>query len=203
MIKKDWTGNNKITFVQLGASSHSTKERETNDFYATDPNALNIFLKKLNEDNIKLHNDIWECACGAGHLSKVLKNNNYNVKSTDLVNRGYGDSNVDFLKVKDTNVKKDILTNPPYKFAQQFVEKALNIIDDGYYVIMFLKIQFLEGKTRQKLYKQKNLKYVYVNSARQLCAMNGEFDKYNATALCYCWFIWQKGYNGEPTIRWL
>ena len=70
---KDWTGNSKSTFVMLGASNHSEKERENNDYYATDPHALEIFLDKLKEDKINLHSDIWECACGQGHLSKVLE----------------------------------------------------------------------------------------------------------------------------------
>ena len=69
---KDWTGNSKSTFVTLGASSHSDGEREINDFYSTDPNTLKIFLNKLKEDSIELHSEIWECACGMGHLSKVL-----------------------------------------------------------------------------------------------------------------------------------
>ena len=60
-MNKDWTGNKKSTFVTLGASNHSEGEREINDFYATDPNALEIFLKALERDNFKLHNRIWEC----------------------------------------------------------------------------------------------------------------------------------------------
>lgn len=43
---KDWIGNSKTTFVTLGASNHSNKEREIDDFYATDPHSLEIFLKK-------------------------------------------------------------------------------------------------------------------------------------------------------------
>ena len=69
---KDWTGNKSTTFVQLGASNHSSKEREINDFYATDPYSLKIFLEALKRDNIELHKKIWECACGQGHLSEVL-----------------------------------------------------------------------------------------------------------------------------------
>ncbi len=88
---KDWIGNKNATFVTLGASNHSDKDREKDDFYATDPNALEIFLDKLKQDNIKLHKDIWECACGQGHLCEVLKKHNYNVYSTDKVDRGYGD----------------------------------------------------------------------------------------------------------------
>ena len=200
---KNWKGNKKSTFVQLGASNHIEKEREQNDFYATDPKALEIFLDKLKEDGIELHLHIWECACGQGHLSKVLKNKGYDVFNTDIIDRGYNDKILDFLLQKNENFSCDILTNPPYKYAQEFVEKALEIQADGYYTIMFLKIQFLEGQARQKLFKKYPPKYVYVNSTRQLCAMNGEFEKYKATAICYCWYIWQKGFEGEPTIRWI
>ena len=42
----------------------------------------------------------------------------------------------------------DILTNPPYKYAKEFIEHAMTIIPDGRKVFMFLKLQFLEGKAR-------------------------------------------------------
>ena len=203
MENKDCTGNKKTTFVMLGSSNHSEKPRETNDFYATNPKSLEIFLDKLEKDKIKLHNNIWECACGKGHLSKVLENRGYKVWSTDLIDRGYGKGNTDFLRSVDNEWCGDILTNPPYKYAKEFVEKALKVTRTGCYTIMFLKIQFLKGQARQELFKKYPPKYVYINSARQLCAMNGEFEKYNATAICYCWFIWEKGFNGEPTIRWI
>ena len=205
MKEKDWNGNKKTTFVTLGASNHSKKEREKDDFYATDPHSLEIFLKKTKEDNFELHKSIWECACGKGHLSEVLKNEKYEVYSTDKIDREYGEGQVDFLQVEipDNSLRMDILTNPPYKYAKEFVEKALKIQSEGYYTIMFLKIQFLEGQARKELFKKYPPRYVYVNSARQLCAMNGEFEKYTATALCYCWYIWEKGWKGESTIRWI
>lgn len=205
---KDWTGNSKTTFTILGASSHSKTERETNDFYATDPESLEIFLKTLERDGFKLHKNIWECACGMGHLSKILENKGYSVLSTDLINRGYGlvDNDTDFLHGKyytHTKYNGDILTNPPYKYAKEFVETALNKISYGNYVIMFLKIQFLEGKERRKLFDKNPPKYVYVNSARQTCYINGDMSKKMSSATCYCWFIWEKGFKGEPIIRWI
>lgn len=202
---KDWTGNKKSTFVTLGASSHSEGEREVNDFYSTDPKALEIFLDRLKEDGIELHKDIWECACGQGHLSKVLENRGYNVTSSDLIDRGYGKGNVDFLNTTFTTgmVQADILTNPPYKFAKEFVERALDITDTGYYTIMFLKIQFLEGQERRKLFDKFPPKYIYVNSARQICYINGDMSKKMSSATCYCWYIWEKGFQGEPIVRWI
>ena len=201
---KDWTGNSKSKYVMLGASNHSDKERQNDDFYATNPHALEILLDSLKRDGFELHKYIWECACGEGHLSNVLEKNGYVTTNTDLVDRGYKNNfqQLDFLTT-DTIFDGDILTNPPYKYAREFVEHALDILKDGYYCIMLLKIQFLEGQTRLNLFKKYPPKYVYVNSARQLCAMNGEFEKYKATAICYCWFIWEKGYMGEPVIRWI
>lgn len=200
---KDWIGNKKSTFVTLGASNHSEKERETNDYYATDPHSLEIFLEKIKNDEIKLHSKIWECACGEGHLSEVLKNKGYDVFSSDLIYRGYGLGNIDFLKTTNIDIKSDILTNPPYKFAKEFVEKALEIQANGYYTIMFLKIQFLEGQGRKELFKKYPPKYIYVNSARQTCYINGDMSKKMSSASCYCWFIWEKGFKKEPIIRWI
>jgi len=198
---KDWIGNKTTTYAILGASNHSEKEREENDFYATDPESLEIFLKALDRDNIKLHQNIWECACGKGHLSKVLEKKGYNVSSTDLIDRGYGTGNVDFLKCVIWT--GDILTNPPYKYAKEFVEKAIEITEEGAYIIMFLKIQFLEGKERRKLFDKYPPKYIYVNSSRQLCLLNGDDINKISSAVCYCWFNWEKGYKGDPVVRWI
>ena len=127
---KDWTGNKQSSFATLGASSHSDVEREKNDFYATDPQSLEIFLDALKRDGVELDELIWECACGQGHLSEVLLKRGYTVKSSDLIDRGYGESDVDFLKCGGV-FHGDILTNPPYKFAKEFVEKALEQLQDG------------------------------------------------------------------------
>lgn len=114
-MNKDWNGNSKSTFVTLGASSHTEHDRAEHDYYSTDPKALEIFLDRIKEDNITLHNKIWESACGEGHLSKVLENRGYQVFSSDLVDRGFGKVQ-DFLNYENQNkLSVDILTNPPYK----------------------------------------------------------------------------------------
>lgn len=203
-MEKDWTGNKKTTFAQLGASNHSDVEREVNDFYATDPDTLEIFLNALNRDGVCLHDKIWEPACGQGHLSEVLKEHGYKVISTDLIDRNYCDEQYDFLNDnRYTFFDGDILTNPPYKYAEEFVEKGLELVRPGDKVIMLLKIQFLEGKARRELFEKYPPKYVYVNSARQTCYINGDMSKKMSSASCYCWFVWEKGFTGQPIIRWI
>lgn len=72
--------------LMLGVNPNAT--REENDFYATNPHAMEIALPHL--EDVGLSKNVWECACGQGHLSKVLENNGYNVYSSDLIDRGYG-----------------------------------------------------------------------------------------------------------------
>lgn len=195
-MSKDWTGNARSTHATLGARNYATEDREANDYYATDPKALELLLE-LEAFSPR----VWECACGEGHLSEVLRKNGHNVLSTDLIDRGYGRGGVDFLQ-QNGSFDGDIVTNPPYKYGLEFVRKALEIVTEGHKVAMFLKVQFLEGKARRKLFKEYPPKRVYVSSSRLRCAMNGDFEKYSISAIAYAWFIWEKGFTGEPTIRW-
>lgn len=202
---KDWTGNAKSIFTCNGASNHSQGEREMQDYYATEPKALEMLLELETFSPY-----VWECACGEGHLSEVLKSHGYDVKSTDIIDRGYiGTETLDFLDVKKEDVKRDItrdiITNPPYKYAKEFVEKAVEISMDGTKIAMFLKITFLESKARRKLFEKYPPKTIYVSSSRLQCAKNGDFSKYSkgvGTAVAYAWFIWEKGFKGEPIVKW-
>ena len=145
---KDWTGNSRSAHATLGARNYALEERETNDYYATEPKALELLLKEE-----EFSENIWECACGEGHLSKVLKNHGHKVFSTDLIDRGYGLGGIDFLQW-DSSYDGDIITNPPYRYALEFVEKALEVVTDGHKVAMFLKLQFLEGKARRAFFEK-------------------------------------------------
>lgn len=196
---KDWTGNSNSIYKTLGASNHTDKERQSEDFYATEPRAAELLLEL--ED---FNENIWECACGEGDLSKVFEKAGHNVLSTDLVDRGYGIGGVDFLKCTEV-FDGDIITNPPYKYAKEFVEKAIELVPDGHKVAMFLKLQFLEGKARRELFEKYPPKTVYVASGRLLCAKNGDFEGMKAgggSAVAYCWYVWERGYQGDSIIKW-
>lgn len=195
---KEWIGNRNSTFVTLGASNHSAHERQKDDYYATEPLAAKLLMQVE-----KFSPFIWECACGEGHLSKEFQKAGYTVCSTDKVYRGFGYVE-DFLQAQDPPYPQcDIITNPPYKYAKEFVEHALNISAEGRKVAMFLKVQFLEGKSRKELFKKYPPKTIYVSSSRLKCAMNGEFEKFQSSATAYAWFVWQKGYTGDTIVKWI
>ena len=200
---KDWTGNHKSIYTTIGASNHTQEEREKDDYYATDPKALEILL-----DKETFFPYVWECACGEGHLSQVLKQHGYNVKSSDIVDRGYeGTEIIDFLSIKkddiDRDFSRDIITNPPYKYAKEFVERALDISMDSVKIAMFLKLTFLEGQARRALFDKNPPARVYVFSGRVKCAKNGDFDSVGSSAVAYAWFVWEKGFKGAPVIKWV
>lgn len=193
---KDWSGNSKTTFVSLGASNHSEKEREENDYYATEPKAIELLLEQEEFSNV------WECASGGGHLATVLEQRGLLGKATDLIDRGYGQNGINFLE--QTQVwNGDIITNPPYKYAQEFMETGLSLLPEGRKIALFLKLQFLEGKARRKFFDKFPPKTIYVSSSRLNCAHGGDFDKYKSSAIAYAWFVWQKGVTTEPVIKWI
>ena len=176
-------------------------QREENDFYATDPMAIEAALPTL--QRLGLQQDVWECACGQGHISKVLHEKGYRVKSSDLINRGFGEVQ-DFLTCNEP-FKGDILTNPPFKSAVEFVKHGMGLIDAKAKIFLFLKIQFLESRARKELFGQYPPKFVAVYSERQKCAMNGDFASYckNANTQCYAWFVFEKAFDGTPQILWI
>jgi len=112
---KDWSGNSNSIYKTLGASNHTDKDREDNDYYATEPRAAELLLE------LEDFNNILEPACGEGHLSEVFKRAGKEVKSCDLIDRGYGEV-MDFFNISQWD--GDIITNPPHKIAQEFVEHA-------------------------------------------------------------------------------
>ena len=120
----------------------------------------------------------------------------------DLIDRGYKDAEtgINFLNFNE-KWSGDIVTNPPFKLAQEFIEHALDIVETRSRVYMFLKIQYLEGKQRKQLFDKKQLKTVYVFSERISCSKECDFS--DRSAVAYAWFEFEKDWDGEPTIKWL
>jgi len=192
-MSKNWVGNKTSAFTVIGAVGHSDINRPEYDYYATEPKAVKLLLE------LESFSNVLEPACGEGHISKVLESYGIKVTSYDLIDRGYG-RRKHFYKIKYWD--GDIITNPPYKWATEFVYHALHIIPRGRKIAFFLKLQFLESQKRKKLFEKYPPKTVYVSSSRLHCALNGEFDKMHANAIAYCWFVWEKGFKGDTVLKW-
>jgi len=188
--------NKSLSIVGFG------KNRQKHDFYPTPEYATKALLRR--ED---FRGTTWECACGDGAISKVLKRKGYDVYSSDLYNYGYGDVNVDFLTAEPIGNFDNIITNPPYKIATEFVLHAQEIANRK--IAMLLKLVFLESSSRYKklfcldqLIKEWRLKTVYVFSKRLKIYKDGIIGK-NSGLIAYAWFIWEFDYEGKPYIDWI
>lgn len=129
---------------------------------------------------------------------------NFNIISTDLIDRGYGEGNIDFLTHDYGRTFDTVITNPPFSLAKEFIERGLEVSDR--LVIMLCKIQLLEGTKRKDMFLNTPLKYIYVHTTRQSTRKNGEptnNGKKWATTMCLAWFVWDKTYEGEPVVRWI
>ena len=156
----------------MGASNHSLEERAANDYYGTDPRSTRALLEVE-----KFDSEIWEPCAGHHLMVDELVNAGYIVRPTDLVNYGFGDTQINFLETDET-WDGDIVTNPPYGLL------------------------FLEGISRfEKLFKENPPRRIYVFTNRQVCDANDDFTK--GSAVAYAWFVWEKGWKGNPEIHWL
>jgi hypothetical protein len=146
--------------------------------------------------------NIWECCAGLLHLSNEMTLLSKKVRSSDLYVRCEGIEQLDFIGIDNTGIwEGDIITNPPYRYANEFILKALSILKYGKKLALFLPIRYLEGKYRAEIFKKFPPYKIYVSSSRIKCAINGNFDDMKGSAVCYCWMVWINGYKGESILR--
>lgn len=142
---------------------------------------------------------IWEPACGRGAISSILLMRGKRVFSTDLVNYGYGIAGVDFLMEHKPQNVGAIITNPPFKLADQFVRHALVLCPK---VIMLLRLAFLEGSRRTDILDDGRLARVYVFKNRlPMMHRDGWEGKTSTSTTAYAWYCWDRSFCGSPTIH--
>ena len=188
------------------AGGNPKNKRVEHDFYSTNPKAVEMLFEKE-----KFIGNFLEPCVGQGHIANVIEKfyPKQPIYSMDIVDRGYKNTliadflNYDFLGQKFDN----IITNPPYSLAKEFLEKGMKILNNNGKIAMFLKIQFLEGLKRKEMFEKYPPKYIYVFRQRMATFNNGKKTDDNgkkwATTMCDAWFIWEKGFKDEPIVRWL
>ena len=170
-----------------------TYEQSDADLYETPIEITEMIMNRIKLDKNAF---VYEPANGNGAISNVVINHGFKCDTSDITD------GVDFLKTKGVQKYDMIITNPPYKHAQEFVEKSFEHIKHGGLIVMLLRLSFLESAKRYHFFRDSGLKEVHVSSKRiTMYPANGNIPK-NSGTVAYAWFIWEKGFNGYPTIHW-
>ena len=183
--------------LSIVGSSRANGDREPNDFYPTPPYATEELFSRE-----KFEGNVWECASGNGAMSRVIEKYNECVSSDIQEDEWvYGDKGIDFLNCSYRGVD-NIITNPPYKYAKEFVLKAK--LQAKRKIAMFLKLVFLESSGRYDMFQDKAfpLKAVYV-FCKRVPIYKGGIAMKNSGLIAYAWFVWDKDYIGKPQIEWI
>lgn len=185
------------TLKTLGSSTHTNEERSKLDYYGTDPRSTQALLNCE-----KFDKNIWEPCAGHHLISNVLEKNGYKVKTTDIADYGFGDEQIDLFYYNGGVWNGDIITNPPYALATDMIEILLNNINDKHKLAMFLRIQYLEGISRfERIFKNNPPKTIYVFINRQTSSKEDDFN--SSSAVAYAWYVWEKGFKGDPSVKWI
>ena len=163
------------------------------DFFPTPAWATHALIQ-----NERFEGDIWEPACGDGSMARVLETTGCKVIATDLFNRGYGKSGVDFLKPDRT--VDNIVTNPPYNSAEGFVISGVGHSKRKF--ALLLRLAFLEGANRAKnIFSKIPPSRVWVFSERITFYPAGATKQGTGTT-AYAWFVWDKDAPLRTELKW-
>lgn len=166
------------------------------DFHETPRVAVEALLNVEQFDG-----PVWEPACGHGAISRVLEERGIPTINTDLVERGYGEGRIDFLMEMDPRAP-NIITNPPFKLAAAFADKASLLAARK--VAFLCRLGWLEGKARRQLFQRTSLARVWVFSGRlpMMHRVGWEGEK-STSAIAFAWFVWDRAHSGPPQLGWL
>jgi hypothetical protein len=186
-------GRGAIAYVHAARRNEDCRR---DDFYPTPPAGTRALLAVERFDG-----PIWEPACGDGSMAKVLEAAGHEVIATDLVNRGFGAPQIDFL-MEWQSLAPNIVTNPPFKLAEQFVNRALALTSGK--VAILARLAWLEGRQRRAFFEATPLARVWVFSGR-LHMTKGEVPGVRGAGgmIAFAWFVWQHGFAGRPQLGWI
>lgn len=149
-------------------------------------------------DNVRFPNTVWEPACGRGAIARVLESRGLHVRATDLRDYGYGQGGVDFLMEREP-FNGAIVTNPPFKLANEFVAHALLLCPQ---VFMLLRLSFLESERRRSILESGRLRCVYVFRNRlPMMHRDGWSGPVATSSTAYAWFEWGEMSDKPPAIQ--
>jgi len=177
--------------------ANGAPDRQKDDWYVTPPASTESLLAVET-----FPREIWEPACGDGAISKVLAEHDHRVISSDLMDRGFGEPGIDFLMEYQLRAPA-IVTNPPFKLADEFALHALSLKPEK--LAIFQRLAWLEGDRRRRvLWDPHPPARLWIFSKRQTLRRGDDPDaRSSGGAIPFAWYVWERGFSGAPSLGWL
>lgn len=176
--------------------SQRIEAKDSPDDFPTPPWATRGLIEHVLENKQALAGmTCWEPACGSGHMSKVLKEYFFAVRSSDAYDYRFGEI-FDFLSISDHGGSYDwIITNPPFRHAEDFILRAMKAARKG--VAILARSVFLESVGRYRAIFRDIPPTKFAQFVERVPMVQGRLDKKASTATGYAWLVWEK--ETEPT----
>lgn len=171
------------------------------DDFPTPPWATRALLVHVLENEDFSSATCLEPACGRGYMARPLSEFFGKVDASDVHPYGFSDVK-DFLAHPFEAGSHDwVITNPPFRLAEQFVVRALKIARVG--VAILARTVFLESVGRYERIYQNNPPSTFAQFSERVPMVKGRVDPKASTATGYAWFVWDKRACGEGKLDWV
>ena len=178
-------------------------ERVDADAYRTPPQPIEALL-----DHVAFEGLTWECAAGEGDMSAVLRRRGMRVVTSDIRRTGTDWDDTDFLALSTVVVidalirqgLKNIITNPPYSVADDFVRRALAITKvTGGKVAMLLGHDYDTALVQRRWAFRDHPAWSCKIQIPRISWLN--FEKKSGPRQIHAWFVWSWSHQGDPVIK--
>lgn len=171
------------------------------DDFPTPPWATRALCEFLKGEGLVLATDSCrEPAANRGHMVRPLREYFASVDASDIFDYGAGFPQADYLFEPCLAQVGWTITNPPFRLAEQFIEKALATSHVGAAVIV--RAAFLEGIGRfERLFSVTPPAYV-LQFTERVVMHKGRLAPEGSTATAYAWVVWLHG-SDTTQLRWI
>lgn len=176
------------------------------DFFPTPLWATRALCEFILQADPKLQTKrVWEPACGQGHMARALSEYFGLVYSSDAHDYGSGAVR-DFLFPGDEPAFDWLITNPPFRLAEQFAHTMIDRAVEGCAILV--RTSFLEGVGRYKgLFSQRKPAAI-LQFTERVPMHKGRVEENGSTATSYCWIVWtcrphRPDASGVPAMEWI
>ncbi len=176
------------------------ENKDSLDDFPTPPWATRAFLEHVIGTKDLAKKSCYEPACGAGHMAKVLAEYFGEIHATDVHPYGFGGIH-DFLSDETEDEFDWVITNPPFRLAEEFVLKALQISREG--VAILARTVFLESIGRYNRLFRDQPPAIVAQYSERVPIVKGRLDRKASTATGYAWIVWKKDWTADTQLVWI